>query len=137
LGLNFRPWQLPFVTLSGRSDRTLVFYAANIYPEHVQLALNEKSFLNKLTGKFVLEKQRTRSMDQKLMIHIELMPNIHHSAALARHLERSIERTLKHVNTEYADTCAHSEKDLSPHVRLHPYQHRRYFQPGLKPRYIL
>ena len=73
---DWRPWKLPFVTLYGRSDRTLVFYAANIYPENIQTALNDKRYLKKLTGKFFMEKKYLSNMEQELILHIELCPTI-------------------------------------------------------------
>ena len=42
--------QLPFVALWGRSDQTLIFYAANIYPEHIKIGLDPRRFLKKLQG---------------------------------------------------------------------------------------
>ena len=71
-GWNKQPWKLPFVYLHGRSDQTLIFYAANIYPEQVKYALNEPIAFKNLTGKFQMEKKYTISMDEELIIHIEL-----------------------------------------------------------------
>lgn len=39
-------WKLPIVTLRGRSDQTIIFYAANIYPEHIHHALSKQSFFS-------------------------------------------------------------------------------------------
>ncbi len=130
-------WQLPFVTLYGRSDYTVKFYAANIYPENIQAALNQKNFISKLTGKFTLNKDYNRNMDEYLEINIELTPSIVSTARLEISLKNEITKKLKEVNHEYNDAAQHHlGKDLSPRIRLWPYQDEKYFKPGSKPKYI-
>jgi phenylacetate-CoA ligase len=132
-----RRWELPFVSLHGRTDRTLTFYAANIYPENVQAALGEKRYVSLLTGKFAMEIRHTKSMDQELVIHIELVEKGKGGRALELQLAQDIEAVLKRVNSEYADALSHVHKPMSPIVTLHPYAHPRYFPQGVKPRYLL
>lgn len=132
----WKPWKLPFVTLSGRSDRTLVFYAANIYPEHIQAALNKKELLKKLTGKFVMEKKYTKGMDQQFIIHVETQSAQTPNEALAQSLQGDITSTLLAINSEYADASTRLGKDMRPSVILHENGDPAYFKPGLKPRYI-
>ena len=130
-------WHLPFVTLNGRSDQTMIFYAANIYPEHIHLALNEKKFLNHITGKFTMRKDYLKNMDQFLEINIELQDRTRPTATLTRALEDQIVKRLSQVNMEYRFLQQHLEKDLRPRVVLRPYQDQAYFRPGLKPQYII
>jgi phenylacetate-coenzyme A ligase PaaK-like adenylate-forming protein len=131
-------WNLPFVTLSERSDRTLVFYAANIYPEHIQRALNQSAFFPKLTGRFVMEKRHTKKMDPKLYIVVELQPHSKENTSLKERLQKEIHATLRTVNREYHDASERLvDKDLAPHVELRPYQDGTYFKAGVKARYIL
>jgi hypothetical protein len=114
-----------------------VFYAANIYPEHVRSALDETRFLNKITGKFSMEKHYLRNMDQKLRIHIELQEKVKPSEIFAQVLQKSITTALERVNMEYSFLRQNLDKDLIPEVILHPYRDEKYFKPGLKPKYIL
>ena len=133
------PWRgraLPFVTLSGRSDRTVVFYAANIYPEHIMEAMNDPAYLGYLTGKFVMEKKYLSDMEQELIIHTELRPEVRKSAAFAHKLEKHIATTLARINMEYRHLRSIGQKHLDPRVDLRPYQDSTHFKPGLKPRYI-
>lgn len=129
-------WQLPLVALWGRSDQTLVFYAANIYPEHIKLALEERQFLRKLTGKFVMRKGYLRNMDEYLEINIELKKGLKPAKTLARRLTGRIVKKLEAINMEYLFLRTHLDKNLVPKVVLWPYQSEKYFRPGLKPRYI-
>ncbi|MEK7643219.1 MAG: hypothetical protein AAB372_02120 [Patescibacteria group bacterium] len=129
-------WQLPFVALRGRSDYTMIFYAANIYPEHVHTGLNYEPFLRKLTGKFTMRKGYKRNMDEYLEINIELRPRVIPTKEFAQTIRARVITKLLEVNKEYADASSHLAQDLRPRIKLWPYQHKRYFRPGLKPRYI-
>ena len=130
-------WQLPFVKLGSRTDQTLIFYAANIYPEHIHLALNHRPFLEKITGKFVMHKHYLKNMDEYFEINIELRPGVHGSNMLAKELESAIVRTLRSVNLEYLDmSTKNSKKRTRPTIVLYHYQDDKYFKAGLKPKYI-
>lgn len=130
-------WQLPLLALWGRSDQTLVFYAANIYPEHIKLALEERQFLRKLTGKFVMRKGYLKNMDEYLEVNIELRPKEKVSKNLTHTVAERITARLHEVNGEYHDASTHLGKDMRPRVKLWPYQDKKYFKAGLKPKYIV
>ncbi|MBI5470002.1 phenylacetate--CoA ligase family protein [Candidatus Kaiserbacteria bacterium] len=130
------PWHLPFVALHGRSDHTLVFYAVNIYPEHISLALETPDLVPHLTGKFVMEKKYTHDMDQEFIVHIELRHGTKPSMILKNGTSEKITKMLLRVNKEYADASAHLSKNMKPTVMLHDYGDDTYFKPGLKPRFI-
>ncbi len=129
-------WNLPYLALFGRSDYAVVFYAANIYPQHIHKALNQKFFLKHLTGKFCLSKGYLKNLDEYLEIHIELKYKSQNHNLLARKLKDEVVKHLKTVNAEYKFLTENLQKDLIPRVKLWPYGHERYFKPGLKPRYI-
>jgi phenylacetate-CoA ligase len=131
-------WKLPIVTLRGRSDQTIIFYAANIYPEHIHHALSKQSFFSKLTGRFTVEKSYLNNMDQYLEINLEMQIGVKPTPALTKKVKKQITETLLEINHEYLDTVTHHPgKDLSPRIKLWPYQHEKYFKAGLKPKYIL
>lgn len=129
-------WQLPFIKLGGRTDQTMIFYAANIYPEHIHLALNHKPFLEKITGKFVMHKHYLKNMDEYFEINIELRPGVQPSKIFERELQRHITAKLKEINMEYLFITTHNKKDLRPHIALRSYQDEKYFKVGMKPKYI-
>jgi phenylacetate-CoA ligase len=130
-------WKLPFVTLRGRADHTLVFYAANIYPEHVHSALNAPRFLNNITGKFTMRKDYDKKQEAYLELNVELQPKIRASTTLRDKLAVHVTKELRRINMEYDFLWEHLGKDLTPRVILRPYQHPTYFRPGLKPKYII
>jgi phenylacetate-CoA ligase len=129
-------WRLPFVALHGRSDQTVVFYAANIYPEHVKAGLDENRFYRKLTGKFTMRKAYTTGMDEYLEVHIELQRGIKAGEALTKEITDHLVSTLTKINLEYREASSKLGKDLTPRVVLWPYQHEKYFRPGVKPKYV-
>ena len=133
----FKPWRLPFVTLYNRSDRTLKFYAANIYPEHIMQALNHRAFLKMLTGKFVMQKKYLKNMDEFLELHIELQHGVRKNSNLARMIQSCVVETLERINMEYVFLRKNLAKDLVPRIDLRLYQDAEYFKPGLKPRFIV
>jgi phenylacetate-CoA ligase len=130
-------WRLPLVTLNGRSDHTMVFYAANIYPEHIHNALDHKPFLKVLTGKFAMRKDYDKKMDQFLELNVELKPGVKPTAKLAGEIRARAVKTLRRVNMEYLFLCNNLDKDLAPRIVLRQYQDPEYFKPGLKPKYII
>lgn len=130
-------WQLPVVALWGRSDHTIIFYAANIYPEHIHHALHQRAFIPKLTGKFTLHKDYYKNMDEFLEINLELRMNVKPTAALAKTIRQSVTEKLLAINMEYLFLWNNLDLDIRPKIKLWPYQHPKYFKPGLKPRYIL
>lgn len=132
-----RSWRLPFLALRGRSDHTVILYAANIYPEHIHAALQTKKFMPYLTGKFALAKSYSSDMDEFLNIHLELREGVRASRSLSMQAEEHIIRTLKKVNMEYLFISNNLNKDVRPKVCLWANGDPNYFRPGLKPKYII
>ena len=131
-------WQLPFLALGGRSDYAVVFYAANIYPEHIRQALDHKPFLSKITGRFVMRKDYTKKMEEFLEVNIELRKGVKPDSSSERAIQKHLFDHLQKVNMEYLDMSSrHVGKSRAiPHIKLWQYQDAKYFKPGLKPKYI-
>lgn len=125
--------QLPFVWVFGRSNFTVSYYGANIYPENVTVGLEQAGIKEWVTGKFVLEADENDSQDRVLRIIIELAPEEratgerHESAAI------SIETHLKRLNSEFANYVPKGRH--RPQVELRPTGDAEYFPPGVKHRY--
>ena len=132
-----RVWQLPFLALRGRSDHTLILYAANIYPEHIHGALQHEQFLPHLTGKFALAKGYRRNMDEFWEVNLELREGVRPSENLSAVAGEHIINALKLVNMEYLDVSRSLGKDVRPRIKLWPYADPKFFRPGLKPKYII
>lgn len=129
-------WRLPLVSLYGRGNNVITFNGINMYPEHFRQALDDKNFLPKITGKFVLRNAYKKNMDQILEVNIELSKNTKPSKALAEDMQKAITKTLLHLCLEYRFLVSSVKKDFTPKVILWGYQHEAYFKPGMKPKYI-
>jgi phenylacetate-CoA ligase len=130
-------WNLPIVSLFGRSDHTLKFYAANIYPEHIRIALDHKPFLEKITGKFAMQKKTKEDLEQYLEINIELKAGVTPDDNFAEDIKKMIYAKLQEINKEFLCICKEYDKDLRPIIQLWENGHEKYFKPGLKPRFII
>lgn len=129
-------WKLPVIALHGRSDYTMVFYAVNIYPQHIQHALDHSSLHKHLTGKFVMKKDYLKNMDQFFEVHVELRPGVKISNLLEKIISERVLSSLQKLNLEYVDASTHLQQDMRPRIVLRSYQDPTYFKPGLKPKYI-
>jgi phenylacetate-coenzyme A ligase PaaK-like adenylate-forming protein len=88
-----RAWDLPGLYLFGRSNHAVVFYGANIYPEHVQKSLEDSSVISSTSGRFFLEVKETDDHDPGLYISIELGPGV----ALVKH-NQILKGIMNHLN---------------------------------------
>lgn len=129
-------WKLPFVSLYGRANNVITFNGINMYPEHFRQALDDRSFLPKITGKFVLRNTYKKNMDQILEVNIELSKNTTPNKLLAENIQKAITKTLLDVCLEYRFLVSSVKKDFTPKVVLWKYQDETYFKPGTKPKYI-
>jgi hypothetical protein len=77
-----------------------------------------------------------KNKDAFLKINIELQPKVKPNISLTKQIAIEITEKLKQVNIEYLFLWNNLNKDIRPLVKLWPYQHEKYFKPGLKPRYI-
>ncbi len=135
LGLNndFIPRKLPFVYVFGRTDFTVSFYGANIYPENVTVGLEQSEIIGWVTGKFVLETRDTEDGDKYLHIAVELLPGIEPDETMVSVIATSIRTQLLRLNSEFANYTP-AERQL-PRVTLCFFADSAYFPVGVKHRY--
>ena len=67
---------LPFVYVFGRSDFTISYFGANVYPENVTVGLEQPPIDQWVTGKFVLEAREDDDRNRYLSIVVELAPDV-------------------------------------------------------------
>ena len=83
-----------------------------------------------------MRKDSLKNMDEFLEINIELLPEIEPTHKLEARIRNTIVRQLEKTNMEYKFLREHLDKNLIPRIKLWRYNHKKYFKPGLKPRYI-
>jgi phenylacetate-CoA ligase len=125
--------QLPFVYVFGRSDFTVSYFGANIYPENVAVGLEQPGVREWVTGKFVLQSREDEDRNRELHIVVELAPGAAGSDAKREAAAASIERHLLRLNSEFGSYVPAERR--RPVVELAEAGDPAHFPPGVKHRY--
>ncbi|WP_113699618.1 phenylacetate--CoA ligase family protein [Nonomuraea lactucae] len=123
----------PFVYVFGRSQFTVSYYGANVYPENIAVGLAQPPVSSLVTGKFVMEVVENSRRDRHLVVTVELMPGERPSEGTAHAVADSILAQLLRLNSEFAHYVPGSRQ--APLIRLRESGDPAYFPPGAKHRY--
>lgn len=124
---------LPFVYVFGRSDFTVSFFGANIFPENIAVGLEQPGIREWVTGKFVLEAKEDADRNRYLSVVIELAPGEAASEERREAAATSITTHLLRLNSEFAHYVPPERR--APVVALAPTGDPAYFPAGVKHRY--
>jgi phenylacetate-CoA ligase len=124
---------MPFVYVFGRSDFTVSFYGANVFPENVTVGLEQPGVREWVTGKFVLEVRHDAAQDEHLAVVVELGPGEAAGEARREAAARSIEEHLCRLNSEFRSYVPEGRR--APRVELVPAGDPAWFPAGGKHRY--
>jgi len=112
-------WKFPMLTLAGRKDVSVTFYALNVYPENIKAGLEDKLVSGFLTGKFIAQtKSLNHEKDQQLIIMAELARDIHPTKGRTKLLKEVIFQHLVKLNSEYRKLHASIGERALPHIEL-------------------
>ena len=125
--------QLPFVYVFGRSNFTVSYFGANIYPENVTVGLEQEGIREWVTGKFVVQSVEDEDRDRHLSIVVELAPGVGADDVSADDIATSILWQLMRLNSEFANYVPVEYR--TPRVTLRPAFDPEYFPAGVKHRY--
>ncbi|WP_066424484.1 phenylacetate--CoA ligase family protein [Anabaena sp. 4-3] len=125
--------QLPFVYVFGRSNFTVSYFGANIYPENVTVGLEQPVIKDWVTGKFVLQVKEDADKNRFLSVVVELAPGVEGSEDKRQAITTSILNQLLRLNSEFANYVP--KEYQTPQVMLTPTGDREYFPIGVKHRY--
>ncbi len=124
---------LPFVYVFGRSNFTVSYFGANIYPENVSVGLEQPLIKEWVTGKFVLQVKEDADKNRFLSVVVELAPGVEGSENKKEAIASSILSQLLRLNSEFANYVP-AEYQI-PQVALTPTGDPEYFPIGVKHRY--
>ena len=124
---------LPFVFVFGRSDFTVSYFGANIYPENITVGLEQPEIAAQVTGKFVLQVAEDADRNRRLFVVVELAPGTEETDALQNAIAASLRFHLLRLNSEFANYVPASYQ--TPDVALMPHGDSAYFPLGVKHRY--
>lgn len=124
---------LPFAFVFGRSDFTVSFYGANVYPENVIVGLEQPEIAAWATGKFVMTVERDADENEALAVVVELSPGQAPTEPRRAQAASSIESHLRRLNAEFRAYVP--EVRWTPRVTLAEHGDPRHFPAGVKHRY--
>ncbi|MFB2969596.1 phenylacetate--CoA ligase family protein [Aerosakkonema sp. BLCC-F183] len=126
-------YNLPFVYVFGRSNFTVSYFGANIYPENVTVGLEQPVIKEWVTGKFVLQVKEDTDKNRFLSVVVELAPGVEVSEEKKEAIASSILAQLRRLNSEFANYVPPEYQ--MPQVALFPTGDAEYFPIGVKHRY--
>lgn len=109
---------LPLLYLFGRSDSTISYMGANIYPEDVEDALFEDADDARVLGGFALELLDVGGGEQRVCVHVEADP-VPDPEALAERLRRRVVEYLVAHNRDFRAAVGEDPSTSQIIVRLH------------------
>jgi phenylacetate-CoA ligase len=127
------PRRQPFVWVFGRTDFTVSFFGANVFPETISLGLEQPEVRAQVTGKFVMEVKEGLADKPRLTIAVELAAGAAADDALAQAASATILAQLRRLNSEFANYVP--AEFQAPLVTLYPQGHPDHFPVGVKHRY--
>lgn len=93
---------LPILTISGRSDGTLSFYALNIYPEQITQIIESAEVKKYITGKTIIQSTESKKSEPTLELELELKTGTRAHQNLKNNLQEILTNKLADINSEYA-----------------------------------
>jgi phenylacetate-CoA ligase len=127
------PRKQPFVWVFGRTDFTVSFFGANVFPETISLGLEQPEVSPRVTGKFVMEVKEGLADKPRLTIAVELAAGAQADDTLAQAASTAILAQLRRLNSEFANYVP--AEFQTPLVTLYPQGNPDYFPAGVKHRY--
>jgi phenylacetate-CoA ligase len=124
---------LPFVYVFGRSNFTVSYFGANIYPENISVGLEQPRIKDWVTGKFVLQVVEDEDRNAHLSVTVEMAPGMEASDERREAIGDSILAQLLRLNSEFANYVPADYRQ--PRVTLKPVGDPEYFPVGVKHRY--
>ncbi len=125
--------RLPFVYVFGRSDFTVSYFGANIYPENVTVGLEQAAVKEWVTGKFVLEVQEGDDRNKYLAVTVEMALGVEATDDRRGAIAASIQAQLERLSSEFAHYVPAAYQ--APRVTLASMGDPEFFPAGVKHRY--
>ena len=123
---------LPVLAIYGRSDASVFFYAASIYPDQIADALTDPDAEPWLTGRFVVSSQEDDTADQYLQLTVELKSGACPSPTLEPELRQVVSCALERTSPEYASILGSIGEKAKVRVELREYNPEQFLLPSGK-----
>jgi len=111
--------KLPFLFVHGRSDSTISYMGANIYPEDVEQALFSDASLTDRLGAFCLELREIGGGAVRPCVHVEVTVRRDDDRALIDTIRRSVVARLEANSRDFKAAVAENPTTAEVLVELH------------------
>ncbi len=112
---------LPFICVFGRSDGTLSFDGANVFPQQIEEGILENKELAKKTNRFKIEKKYDKKHTVQFHIHIELKQKQKLSMDLKKKYFQAILPHILKVNPDFKESYT-KNATLKPFINLYKFE---------------
>ncbi len=115
-----KDFPLPLVRVDGRTDVATTFYALNIYPEHIEAAVDHKPLRDFLSGNFIVyRRQLEKAKREQLCIRLELAIGKTSTPKLKALCTDTIVRALQKKSIEYQKLHASIGSAALPTIEIY------------------
>ena len=126
-------WEMPFVTIKGRSDVAVTFYALNIFPENIKAGVEDRTISKFLSGNFfAYNKTINHSKIQKLYINFELAPGVKSNKTIIQTIRKTIAEKLIKLNMEFRKLHSILGEKALPFIILKEYGNSNFQQKDIR-----
>src|SRR5262249_47896408 len=112
-------FKLPFLYLFGRSDSTISYMGANIYPEDIEQALFSDPADARRLGAFCLELVDVSEAEQRPCVHVAVLDGLAEDRAVADRLRRRVVERLLAANLDFRASVGEDPAAAEIQLRLH------------------
>jgi|GEM_PF-760920 len=126
---------LPFLCIFGRSDGTLSFDGANVFPNQIEAGILRNKILAKITNRFKMEKKYDQRHTMQFHIYIELKKGHKPQEKLKPKYLQSILKELLKVNPDFRESYS-KNKTIKPFITVYPFDHPLFKQDDEKSKNI-
>jgi phenylacetate-CoA ligase len=113
---------LPFLLIFGRTDGTLSFDGANVFPLQIEKGILRNKELVKKTKRFKIEKKHDKKHNVQFHVHIELKENHKTHPKLKTKYYNNILNELLESNPDFKESYSKNKK-LKPIINIYKYSH--------------
>ena len=118
---------LPFLCIFGRSDGTLSFDGANVFPHQIERGIMRNKELSGKTNRFKIEKKYDKKHNVEFHVHVELKKTHKPHEKLKQKYHKVILDELLDSNPDYKESYTYN-KTLTPKINLYNFDHPLFAQ---------
>ncbi|MFH1439321.1 MAG: hypothetical protein ABIG89_02065 [Candidatus Woesearchaeota archaeon] len=128
--------KLPFLYVVGRSDGTVSFDGANVYPHQIEMCIHSNKKLLDSTKTFRIGAEFDKNKNVNFNIRIELKKGLKASENLRILYHNIILEKLMQINSDFRESYLNDKSIINPQVHLYEHGHSVFNTSGIKNKYI-